>query len=88
MMESDEKLEEISGANRWPRTRRVHESTRGQVLGEAESPAAPNWLKFGFTPNVGDGNREPDVPCWLQASPRRLTHATNRDGFNEKKRFS
>jgi TRAP-type mannitol/chloroaromatic compound transport system substrate-binding protein len=94
MMESDEKLEEISGANQWPRTGRVHESSRGQVLRfsaslvhrchslvdseigrsqfaiklaqitkarqwEAESPAAPNWLKFGFTPNVGMeiGNR-------------------------------
>ena len=32
MMESGEKLEGISGADVWPRTWSVHESSRGQVL--------------------------------------------------------
>ena len=39
---------------------------------------------------VLDGNREGDVPCWLQSLAQEGRHAdtTNREGFNETKRFS
>jgi len=40
--------------------------------GQAEGLAAASGLKLGGYPQCRDGNREPDVPCWRQASPRRL----------------
>src|SRR3954449_11548589 len=43
---------------------------------------------FAFSDPVRDGYPEPDAPCWPQASTRRLTRITNRDGYHEEKGLS
>jgi hypothetical protein len=59
VMESGEKLEGISGADSWPRTKRVHESSRGQVLRFSAS------LVHRCNSLVGTENRSTQFPCKL-----------------------
>jgi len=58
MVESDEELEGINGADQWPRTGRVHESSRGQVLRFSASLDHRRHSLLGF--EITLGNARPD----------------------------